>query len=190
MVVTGTPGIGKTVVSEKLARRLAAIHINVGEVVKKNNLTSGYDEKRQTLIADTTKVKKKVAQMMAGTRKTIIVDGHYAAGVLSKDQVTKVFVLRCHPEQLMQRMMERGFHGSKLKENLAAEILDVCLTDAIRDVGADKICELNTTGRTPEAVVDDILLILKSKKGCEVGVVDWLGQLEMEKSLEQYLQEF
>lgn len=188
--MTGTPGIGKTVISEKLASRLAAIHINVGEIVKKNNLASGYDEKRQTLIADTPRVKKRVSQMMAGTRKTVIVDGHYAAGVLRKDQVTKVFVLRCHPEQLKQRMMERGFQGAKLKENLAAEILDVCLTDAISDVGADKVCELNTTDKTPEAVVNDILLILKSKKGCEVGVVDWLGQLEMEKSLEQYLREF
>lgn len=162
----------------------------MGELVKKERITSGYDEKRQTQVADTAELSKRVQKIIAETRKTIIIDGHYATEVISKDQVTKVFVLRCHPKQLKQRMEERGFQGAKLKENLAAEILDVCLSDALTNVGVDKVCELDTTDKVMDVVVDEILAVLRNKARCAVGVVDWLGQLEMEKLLEQYLQEF
>lgn len=173
-----------------MAAKLRALHIDIGELVRKEKLTSGYDAERQTLIADTVKLKKRVLGIMAVTRKTIIIDGHYGSAVVPKDQVTKVFVLRCHPEELRKRMEEKGFQGAKLKENLAAEILDVCLMEAVTNVGISKVCEVNTTGKTFDAVVGGIISILKKKSHCTLGIVDWLGQLEMEKSLDQYLQEF
>ena len=190
IVITGTPGIGKTSISDSLASKLGAIHINVGELVTREKITSGYDEARQTLIADTDKLAKRIERMINESRKTVIVDGHYAPEIVPKEDITKVFVLRCHPKQLKQRMIERGFQGPKLKENLAAEVLDVCLTDAIASVGIDRVCEIDTTDRTIDMVVDQITNALEKRKYCAVGIVDWLGQLEVEKTLDQYLQEF
>lgn len=188
-VVTGTPGVGKTDISEKLAVRLDAIHIDIGELVKKEKITSGYDENRQTLIADTAKLARRIQQTITGTRKTVIIDGHYGTEVTPKDQLTRVFVLRCHPKQLKQRMEEKGFRGAKVKENLAAEILDVCLSEAVENAGTERVCELDTTDKTPDAVVTEIMSILKTKRRCSTGIVDWLRQLEMENSLDQYLQD-
>ena len=182
--------MGKTAVSEKLAAKLGAVHVDIANLVKKQKITSGYDEKRQTLIADNERLAKRVQQIIAKTHKTVIVDGHYAADTVPKIQVTKVFVLRCHPKQLRQRMEERGFQGAKLRENLAAEILDVCLIDAIATIGLDKICEVDATDKTVDAMIKEIMSVLLKKKQCNVGVVDWLGQLEMEDCLDQYLQEF
>jgi len=182
--------VGKTAVSEKLAAKLGAVHVDIANLVKKQKITSGYDEKRQTLIADNERLAKRVQQIIAKTHKTVIVDGHYAADTVPKIQVTKVFVLRCHPKQLRQRMEERGFQGAKLRENLAAEILDVCLIDAIATIGLDKICEVDATDKTVDAMIKEIMSVLLKKKQCNVGVVDWLGQLEMEGSLDHYLQEF
>ncbi len=190
IIVTGTPGVGKTAVSEKLATRLGATHVDVADLVKRQKITSGYDEKRQTLIADDEKLAKRVQQIIAKTHKTVIVEGHYATDTVHKIQVTRVFVLRCHPKQLRQRMEERGFQGAKLRENLAAEILDVCLADAVANVGVDKVCEVDTTGKTVDATISEIMSILRNKKQCDVGAVDWLAQLEIEGSLDQYLQEF
>ena len=189
-VITGTPGVGKTDISERLAIRLDALHIDVGELVKKEKITSGYDENRQTFIADTTKLARRVQQTIAGTRKAVIIDGHYGTEVAPKDQLARVFVLRCHPMKLRQRMEEKGFRGAKVKENLAAEILDVCLSEAIENAGTEKVCELDTTDKTPDTVVTEIMSILKTKRRCLTGIVDWLGQLEMENSLDQYLQDF
>ena len=182
--------MGKTAISEKLATRLGAVYVDIAGLVKKEKITSGYDEKRQTLIADSEKLAKRVQQVIEKTRKTVIVDGHYATETVPKTQVAKVFVLRCHPKQLRQRMEERGFQGAKLRENLAAEILDVCLADAVANVGVDKVCEVDTTDKTVDATINEIMSILRNRKQCNVGIVDWLGRLEMEGSLDLYLQEF
>jgi len=190
IVVTGTPGVGKTIVSEKLAARLGAVHIDIGALVRKEKIIDGYDEKRQTLIADTEKLARRARQIIAETRKTVIIDGHYATDIVPENQLTKVFVLRCHPKQLKQRMEERGFQGMKLKENLAAEILDVCLVDAVTRVGAAKVCEINTTDKAVDDTTSEIMSILRNRKHCAIGIVDWLGQLELEGSLEHYLQGF
>jgi len=189
-LVTGTPGVGKTTVSQILAVKLKALHVDIASVVTGEKITSGYDEKRQTLIADTNKLAKRVQQIITKSSKTVIVDGHYSTDVMPKSQVTNVFVLRCHPKELGKRMEEKGFQGSKIKENLAAEILDVCLIDAVANVGEEKICEVDTTGRTVEAAVENVLSIIKGRNPCSVGIVDWLGRLEAEGTLEQYLQEF
>jgi adenylate kinase len=87
-------------------------------------------------------------------------------------------------------MERRGFKGAKLWENLAAEVLDVCLYDAIINVGVEKVCEIDTTNNTVDDTVNEILSILDGKKMCTVGTVDWLGTLEKENSLNQYLEHF
>jgi adenylate kinase len=84
--------------------------------------------------------------------------------------------------------MERsGFSGAKLWENLAAEILDVCLVEALREHEAERICELDVTGKTVEQVVAEIMEILSGRKKCRVGCVDWLGMLETQGILDDYL---
>lgn len=190
VIVTGTPSVGKTVVSKRLASRLGVIHIDLADVVKREKVTSGYDRTRRTLIADTNKLAKRVQQIIKQHECDIVFDGHYATAVILKAQVTKVFVLRCHPQQLKQRMEKRGFKGKKLWENLAAEILDVCLFDAIMNAGIEKVCEIDTTNKTVDETVNEILSVFTGKKKCTVGIVDWLGKLEKENILDRYLKHF
>jgi len=182
--------VGKTTISATLAVKLGASHLDIGTLVKQGHMASGYDKKRHTVIADTDRLARKVHQAISNTSKPLILDGHYATDVVPAKQVTRVFVLRCHPEELRKRMDERGFQGSEVKENLAAEILDVCLADAVANVGVDKICEIDTTHQTVDATVNEILSVLRGKKRCTIGVVDWLGRLEEEGSLDQYLKDF
>jgi broad-specificity NMP kinase len=75
-------------------------------------------------------------------------------------------------------------------ENLAAEILDVCLSDALSACGADKVCEVDVSGKTVDAVVDELLLVLENKTACKVGVVDWLAKLETEGKLDEFMKHF
>lgn len=191
-MVTGSPGVGKTSVSKRLASELNGFHIDLGELVTRENLTSGVDEKRGTLIADRTRLSKRVQQIIRqkSQDQDIIVDGHYAADVVSARFITKAFVLRRHPEELKKLMEKRGFKEPKIWENLGAEILDVCLYDAVKAVGLDKVCELDVTSKPVKNVVADLMAILHEKKPCVVGAVDWLGKLELEKRLDQFLKEF
>jgi broad-specificity NMP kinase len=84
-------------------------------------------------------------------------------------------------------MEQYGFSGRKLLENLASEVLDVCLVDALSVVGKGRVCELDVTGKSADETVKKILSLLDDPTKCCVGVVDWLGKLEKEGLLEEYV---
>jgi adenylate kinase len=190
ILVTGTPGVGKTTVSHKLASKLDAHYIGITELVKKQKLITGIDENRQTLVADTEKISKQLQQILTKTGGRVIIEGHYAVDVVSKKDVNTVFVLRRDPRELKSALENRGYEEKKLWENLAAEILDVCLWDALSACGSDKVCEIDVSGKTVEAVVEEMLLVLEKREDCRHGIVDWLGKLENEGQLEEFLRNF
>ncbi|NIP67121.1 AAA family ATPase, partial [Candidatus Bathyarchaeota archaeon] len=135
MLVTGTPGVGKTAISRCLASRLNGRHIDLAQLIKREELISGVDENRETLIADVDKVSQRVQEIAQECKGDVIVDGHLAVDVVPVVEVHLVFVLRRHPEELKTFIEKRGFSERKLWENLAAEILDVCLFDAVEACG-------------------------------------------------------
>jgi adenylate kinase len=188
ILITGTPCVGKTTVAHQLSKELDALYINLTELAEKENLTMGKDEKRKSVIINEDKMRRKICEIIAKTEKSsVIIDGHYAAAVVPKSHVTCVFVLRRNPVELREFMKKCGFQGPKLWENLASEILDVCLVEALSEHEKEKVCELDVTGKTVENVVTEILAILASRKKCRVGCVDWLSVLETQGVLDDYL---
>jgi len=190
ILVTGTPCVGKTSVSKLLASHLHAKHIDLAKLVERERLISGTDEARGTLIADMTRLSRRVQQIRENWDGDVVIDGHYAVDVVSARDVRRVFVLRRDPEELKKLMEARGFREKKLWENLAVEILDVCLYDAVRACGQDKVCEIDATGKSVEAVVKETVSVLGGKKPCLVGIVDWLGKLERENLQDEFLKSF
>ncbi|MEM2250308.1 MAG: adenylate kinase family protein [Candidatus Bathyarchaeia archaeon] len=189
ILITGTPCVGKTSVARLLAARLNAVYVNLTEFATKNNLVIGADERRGgSLIVDERRLKKGVTKLIEdASEQSVIIDGHYAANVVPEKLVTHAFVLRRDPVELRGFMEKAGFSGNKLWENLASEILDVCLVDALNAYGKEKVCEIDVTGKSVEDTVEKILSILNGSKKCRVGVVDWLGKLESEGLLNEYL---
>lgn len=189
VLVTGTPGTGKTAASHLLASKIDALHIDLGELVKRENLSSGIDKARDSLIVDMDKVSRRVQEIINDCDCNVIIDGHYATDVLPSESVDLVFVIRRNPDELKKTMEERGFKEEKIYENIAAEILDVCLVDAISACGSEKVCEIDASGKGIDEVTEDMLLILNGKKKCAVGIVDWLGKLEAEGRLRNFLKD-
>ena len=190
VVVTGTPSVGKTVVSSLLASRLDAVHIDLGELVKREKLWSDLDKARATLIADMPKLSKQVQRMIERSERDIVLDGHFAVDVVPAKDVHIVFVLRREPDELRRLMLKRGFKGNKLGENLAAEVLDVCLYNAVKACGVEKVCEIDVTGRKADEVVEEAVSVLEGREACVVGIVDWLGKLDSEGRVEEFLEDF
>ena len=190
ILVTGTPGVGKTSVSRSLASKLGAVYVSVAELVERERLIIGVDKARGTLIADTDRVSKRMREIIKSYECDVVVDGHYAVDVVPSKDVQMVFVLRRDPSELKSVMESSGFRERKIRENLAAEILDVCLWDAVSACGSDKVCEIDVSGKRTEEVVKDIILMLNGKKKCQVAIVDWLGKLEGEGRLHEYLKPF
>jgi adenylate kinase len=188
ILVTGTPCVGKTSVARLLASKLDALYVNLTELAVRENLISGKDEERDSIIVDENRMRHKIREIIEGCdQNDIVIDGHYAVSVVPKKFVTYVFVLRRDPVELRKFMEQCGFSGRKLWENLASEILDVCLVDALNIHGKEKVCELDVTGKSVEEIISEILDVLGGHKECHVGVVDWLGKLESEGLLGEFL---
>ncbi|MDH5787824.1 MAG: adenylate kinase family protein, partial [Candidatus Bathyarchaeota archaeon] len=165
ILITGTPCVGKTSVARLLTSKLDALYLNLTELATRENLILGKDKKRDSIIVDENRVKQRINEIVEDCDgKDVIVDGHYAVDVVPETLVTFVFVLRRNPVELRKFMEQGGFSGQKLWENLASEILDVCLIDALNVHGEGKVCELDASGKSLEEVVDDILSILNRNK--------------------------
>lgn len=183
--------MGKTTVSRLLASKLNAMHVNLTELAKKERLFLDMDKKRETLIIDTNRVLKRIYEVTKDAKQDIIIiDGHYAVYVVQPKDVDLVFVLRRNPDELKRTLHDRGFGERKLWENLFAEVLDVCLFDAIELCGLDKICEIDVSDKEVKDVLNETILALERKKECKVGIVDWLGLLHEEGKLETFLKAF
>ena len=188
ILLTGTPCVGKTVVARLLASRLDALYVNLTELAVHENLVSGKDDERDSIIVDESRMQRKIGEIIKNCDKqNIVIDGHYAVSVVPKKLVTNVFVLRRDPIELKKFMEKCGFSGRKLWENLASEILDTCLVDALNVHEKSVVCELDVTGKSVEEVVSEILGVLGGHKKCHVGIVDWLGKLENEGLLGEFL---
>ena len=187
-LVTGTPCVGKTSVARLLASKLDALYVNLTELAMHENLISGKDEERGSIIVDEIRMRRKIREIVEHCdREHIVIDGHYAVSVVPKKLVTYVFVLRRDPVELRKLMEQCGFSGRKLWENLASEILDVCLVEALNIHEKGKVCELDVTSKSVEEAVGEILDVLDGRKKCCVGIVDWLGKLESEGQLGEFL---
>lgn len=57
ILVTGTPGTGKTTSSQMIAEATGLEHVNVGEIVKSKQLHEGYIEEFDTHVLDEDKVR-------------------------------------------------------------------------------------------------------------------------------------
>lgn len=187
ILVTGTPCVGKTSVSQALSTKLKACYVNLTDLAKRRKLISKQDKTRKTLIIDEEKMKKELGKIIKESDDNVVIDGHYAVSVVPKELVSYVFVLRRDPTELRKLMEKCGFSGAKLWENLASEILDVCLVDALDAQSKGQVCELDTSGKPVEEIVTEILATLKKGKKCRVGIVDWIGKLENEGLLDEML---
>jgi len=56
IIVTGTPGTGKTTLAKRLAKKLDFHYLDVNDIIKKYDIADDYDKKRDTKIINTKKL--------------------------------------------------------------------------------------------------------------------------------------
>ena len=52
LIISGTPGTGKTTIAKKLAKKLNLRYIDVNKIIKLHNLAESYDKKRKTRVKE------------------------------------------------------------------------------------------------------------------------------------------
>ncbi len=167
VAVTGTPGTGKTTATDLVESDLTAVHLN--DAIRDEGLHDGEDEERGSLYANLDAVR----EWLASQGDDLLVDSHLAHHF----EADRVVVLRCHPEELSERLLERGEAAGKAEENAESEALDVILSETVAEHGLDSVYEIDTTDRTPEAIAADIEAVIRGERAPSAGTVDYLEYL-------------
>ena len=160
VAISGTPGTGKTtiakVVKEKLKLKGHDFNlISVNDLAKRENLILGFDEKRKCEIVDVESLMK----INIGSFKPCILEGHLSHFL----KADVVFVLRCDPAVLKERLKKKGWSKEKILENLEAEITDVILNEAI-EIHRKNVFEVRTDKFEAEAIGEALAKMIAEGK--------------------------
>ena len=60
MLITGTPGTGKTTTADAIASATGLNHVNIGQLVKDQSLHSGWDEEFECFLIDEDKARRRL----------------------------------------------------------------------------------------------------------------------------------
>lgn len=133
IIVTGTPGTGKTTVAKRLARQKKAQYIDVNKIIKRHKLNKNYSKKWNSYLVDVDKLNKvliKIIKEHQKRKQSLIIDSHLSH-YLPKKYVDLCIVTKCSLKKLRQRLKKRKYNAKKIRENMDAEILEVCLLEAM-----------------------------------------------------------
>jgi len=182
VAVTGTPGTGKSTATERLQERVdageyddlaagdaAGFHLN--DVVQREELYDEVDETRGSVVVDLDALGEWVDDAVAGTDADVVVLDSHLSHHLTVDRVV---VLRCRPEDLESRLLERGEGAAKAEENAESEALDVVLGESVDAHGVDAVYEVVTTDETPDAIADAIAAVATGDREPSAGTVDYI----------------
>jgi adenylate kinase len=164
--ITGTPGTGKSLIGDELARRgHTVVHLTatVGPYV------IGDDEERDAQIIDVDRWSAEFVPING------FVEGHIAH-LLPCDRIV---VLRCRPDELKKRLARRKYRETKIRENAQAEALDVCLIETIDEFESSQIFEQDTTGHDAVYCADRIEGFYRGEIPADFGHLDWSEYLEI-----------
>jgi adenylate kinase len=154
VLVTGTPGTGKTSLSELVAHELGFRHIEVGKVVKEEGFYSAYDPQFDTHVIEEGDEDRLLdfleARMVEGGN---VVDYH-SCELFPERWFKLVVVLRASTEVLHDRLTQRGYSDTKRDENMEAEITGVVEEEARDSYAANVVLvrENNTLDDMMETV--------------------------------------
>lgn len=149
ILVTGTPGTGKSTFSNKLCECLKAKGVScelvlVNDLIKSHKLYDEYDSHFDTYIIDDRKVRKFLKAEMqnepaTGERFHVVIYETHTVTTLPIESIDLVIVLKARTDVLYDRLQARGYSPDKIAENMECEIMQVVWEEAVERFGQRKV---------------------------------------------------
>lgn len=141
LLLTGTPGTGKTSVAAELE---GFETVDLKQYARENGLGTMEDE----FVVSVSSVNELLQEKLE--ERNYVLEGHFAHRLEGDVCV----VLRCHPDELQKRLDPREYPDEKVRENLEAEATDIILQEAVEM--HKKVIEIDTTGRDSQDVANEL----------------------------------
>lgn len=170
LVITGNPGVGKHTLAKIVARKLSLDLIEINTIAIKNNAIKSKDS-----LGYVVDLRKLAVSLRDHVNKKNLLVGHLAPYVLQKSDASMVAVIRRSPYELTSVYKKRGYGAQQIASNLSSEIIGVCMYDAVKKFGKNKVAEFNNTALKPETTADKIINTFKGKTKFVIGKFDWLS---------------
>jgi adenylate kinase len=170
IALTGVPGTGKTTLAD---------HVDDVSVLGANDLArevdalGGHDDDRQAEIVDEAALAEGATD--AYPEGPVLVEGHLAHHC----PADLVVLLRCHPDELRDRLATKGWSEAKIEENAMAETLDAL----VPEIEQRPAGELDTTDTEPARLAQTIEALFED--GGPEAVLDPLGTTDWTPTLEE-----
>ncbi len=181
LVITGNPGAGKHTVAKIIAKKLDLKLIDINAVAIRKNAIVMKDN-----IGYVVDLRKLSSLLRKEITKDCLMVGHLAPYVLKKNEPSLVIVLRRSPYELKKVYTKRRYSEQKATDNISSEIIGICLYDAVRKFGKDKVAEVDSTATKAEKVACKIISILRGKSKRLIGKVDWLSLIVKNDDLQKF----
>ncbi|MFX1408729.1 MAG: adenylate kinase family protein [Promethearchaeota archaeon] len=192
IIISGTPGCGKTSVSKKIAKRLNAKVISLNKLAISKHLSLEYDNYRETYIVEIKSLvpilKKQIERIKKEKPDFLIIEGHFS-DIVPESYINYVFILRCDPDELKKRLEKKDYKVKKIRENIQAEILGNCVNYFIQKRIKKPLFEIDTTNLSIETIAKIIIEILVKNENADnykVGNIDWLEKIFQENRLKEF----
>ncbi len=169
IVVTGTPGTGKSTLAESLAKIAGARLIGANDIIREGRLYSGI-EPDGTLVAKMSMLAAELRRL-ARRQGNAVLDGHLLCEIRISGAVC--IVVREHLGILEKRLAKRGYSKNKIWENLVAEAVDYCgersksnythVFEVFSGIEAKKVLDIIKNKRRMEEIelLDELLPFVK-----------------------------
>lgn len=159
ILITGTPGTGKTTTAEMVALAAGLERITVGDLIKTKGLHDGYHEEFDTYWLNEDKVVDELEDTMSAGGNCV--DFH-TCGFFPERWFDLVAVLRAETDQVYGRLESRGYKTNKIQENVECEIMQVVADEARESYREGIILELpSNTVEEMEANVEKLVAFVE-----------------------------
>ncbi|MFX1312704.1 MAG: adenylate kinase family protein [Promethearchaeota archaeon] len=191
IIISGTPGCGKTSVAKEISKLIGAKIISLNELAISEEFSFEYDEERKTYVVDfdvfLPYVLKRIKAIQQTNPPFLIIESHFS-DIIPENFIDFAFILRCDPDELFKRLKKKHYNLKKVIENIQAEILGNCVNYFLqkKKIPLYEIDTTNLSTKSIAKIIIDIAVENQDGKNYKIGQIDWLEKLFQENRLEDF----